>query len=56
VEPLLKEEFMKTEICIVCGVDTNVPKHLNVDLREHYVEGAGQMCKKCWDETYKTIN
>lgn len=47
---------METEICISCGVDTKVPKHLHVDLREHYVEGAGQMCKKCWEQTYKNSN
>ena len=47
---------METEICIVCGIDTKVSKELRVDLREHYVEGAGQMCKKCWENTYKDSN
>ncbi len=44
---------METETCIVCGVDTKVPKNLHVDHRFNYVEGAGQMCQKCWNETYK---
>lgn len=44
---------METEICILCGIDTKVPKHLHIDLRKHYVEGAGQLCENCWAKTYK---
>jgi hypothetical protein len=42
----------KTEKCVYCGVDTNIPIHENIDLRAHYVEGAGQLCKECYDKIF----
>ena len=41
------------ETCVTCGVETDVPIDKPVDVRYHYVEGAGQLCKKCWDSIYK---
>lgn len=41
-----------TEVCITCGEDTPYKQNTHIDLREHYVEGAGQLCKSCWDDTY----
>ena len=40
------------EKCVVCDVETDVPVDKPVDLRYHYVEGAGQLCKSCWEKTY----
>ena len=41
---------MSREKCITCKSET--PYHLSTDIeyRSHYVEGAGQMCKDCWDD------
>ena len=40
------------EKCVICNVETDVPVDKPVDLRYHYVEGAGQLCKSCWEKTY----
>ena len=45
---------METEKCVVCGDETNVPVNKSVDLREFYVEGAGQLCAQCWGKVYET--
>ena len=46
-------ENMQTEKCINCGTDTQVPVDKPVDVRYHYVEGAGQLCEECWNKIYK---
>jgi len=43
-----KEEKDK---CVLCHKETPYDKNTHIDLREHYVEGLGQLCKECW---YKT--
>lgn len=43
---------METDKCVSCGEDTGVPKEKPVDIRYFYVEGAGQLCKKCWNKIY----
>lgn len=35
------------EVCISCGIVTNIPKSLNIYAREGYVEGCGQLCQGC---------
>jgi hypothetical protein len=51
---ILLKEVAGDEIdgCVSCGTDTPYKKNTHIDLREHYVEGAGQLCKECWDQTY----
>lgn len=51
---VLLKEVAGDEIegCVSCGTDTPYKKNTHIDLREHYVEGAGQLCKDCWDRTY----
>ena len=41
------------ETCVICSVETDVPIDKHIDLRYHYVEGAGQLCKSCWEKIYK---
>ena len=43
---------MNRETCITCKNET--PYHISTDIeyRSHYVEGAGQLCKDCWDEYF----
>ncbi len=40
------------EKCVVCGAATPYTKNTHIDSRQYYVEGAGQLCKVCWDKTY----
>lgn len=40
------------EKCILCAVDTEYDVSENINNRHHYVEGAGQLCKECYNETY----
>lgn len=40
---------MPKDKCIMCGVETEYDVHTNINLRFRYVEGAGQLCKKCYD-------
>lgn len=50
---LMKEVAGDTiEVCVSCGEQTPYKQNTHIDLREHYVEGAGQLCKTCWDDTY----
>ena len=41
------------EKCVTCGVETDVLIDTPVDVRYNYVEGAGQLCKSCWEKVYK---
>ena len=38
--------------CVLCGEQTPYEKTEHIDNRYHYVEGAGQLCKECYNETY----
>lgn len=40
----LKDEM---EICIMCGKETKILKNLHIDMRNNYIEGAGQLCYDC---------
>jgi hypothetical protein len=35
--------------CILCGVETAYKRNTHVDMRIGYIEGAGQLCSKCFD-------
>jgi hypothetical protein len=48
------EREIKTEKCINCGKETNVPIDLHIDERKNYVEGAGQLCDGCYLMIYDT--
>jgi hypothetical protein len=37
------------EHCILCGVETSVKIGTHIDMRIGYVEGAGQLCSKCYN-------
>jgi hypothetical protein len=40
-----------TEHCVICKVDTHVPKTLDIDNRLFYITGVGQFCHDCYDNT-----
>jgi recombinational DNA repair protein (RecF pathway) len=48
----METKVVETEKCVDCGVDTKIPITRNVDTRAYYVEGAGQLCKECFDKIY----
>tara|TARA_R100000008_G_C3578699_1_gene166962 strand:+ start:1407 stop:1565 length:159 start_codon:yes stop_codon:yes gene_type:complete len=45
-------EILISEECVLCGIETKYDNFDHIDDREHYVEGAGQLCEKCWKKTY----
>lgn len=40
------------EMCVSCGEETPYKFSDNIFIRDHYIEGAGQLCKVCYDRTY----
>ena len=42
------------EHCVYCGQRVYITKTTPVDQRLCYIEGAGQLCSDCYDETYNT--
>ncbi len=40
------------EYCILCGRLTGAEKGQPLLGREHYIEGAGQLCRECYQELY----
>jgi hypothetical protein len=40
------------EKCVLCRKKTKYKKTDPIEDRQHYVEGSGQLCPECWDETY----
>ena len=38
--------------CVMCSKKTEYDKHVNINLRHCYVEGAGQMCRGCYTRIY----
>jgi hypothetical protein len=40
------------EPCVNCGKTTKYRKGDNVDKRENYVDGSGQLCGECYNKIY----
>jgi hypothetical protein len=40
---------MPNDTCILCGKDSPYEMDVNIDYRNGYIEGAGQLCENCWD-------
>ena len=38
--------------CVSCFKKTIYSKYDPINFREHYVEGAGQVCCNCWEKIY----
>mgnify|MGYP007070202862 CR=1 FL=1 len=36
------------ERCVLCGRKTGYLRSEHIELRQYYIEGAGQLCKKCF--------
>ena len=42
----------KIEICVSCNKDTPYMINESINVRNYYIEGAGQLCKSCYDKIY----
>lgn len=47
-----KENKVEMEKCVSCGKETIYPKDLDINFRDYYVEGAGQLCVDCYMDIY----
>lgn len=39
---------MAKDTCILCGAETPYEYETHIDMRTGYIEGAGQLCVKCY--------
>jgi len=37
------------DLCVSCGAKTQYKTETHIDVRVHYVEGAGQLCDNCYE-------
>lgn len=40
------------DTCVVCSKVTIYNKTDNINIRDYYVEGCGQLCKECFERVY----
>jgi len=50
IEIITEKDFEK---CVVCNKLTNIRKETEIEDRDFYIEGAGQLCKKCFYDLYQ---
>jgi hypothetical protein len=48
-----KKKTNKKDKCVICGCETQYDEFDHIDLRYFYIEGCGQLCPKCFDDTYQ---
>jgi len=48
----LIQESGKKEPCVSCGKQTEYPVQMPIELRNWYIEGAGQLCEDCYTNIY----
>jgi hypothetical protein len=46
----IEQEDNDLEQCVICGNTVLISKQLNINMRDCFVEGAGQLCYKCWKD------
>ena len=55
-ESIMSLDFVYTasekECCSMCGEETEYNFDDNIEYRNYYVEGAGQLCPKCFNDMY----
>lgn len=42
--------------CVCCGTETEYTSNTNINLREFYIEGSGQLCEDCYYDIYSNID
>lgn len=50
----MQKEKSIWEHCVACGEVVYIQKTEPIEKRFYYIEGAGQLCEKCYDYTYRT--
>ena len=45
-----KSESRQFERCVRCGKETEYTTDDPITIRYHYVDGAGQLCKECYEK------
>ena len=40
------------DVCVGCGCETEYDEETQIDFRDFYVEGAGQLCYDCFKRIY----
>jgi hypothetical protein len=54
LETEMKTKEDEFDHCVLCGVETIYKHNTHVDMRLGYIEGAGQLCPKCYEAgTYR---
>ncbi len=43
----------KYDKCVICNVETEYDELDHIDKRYFYVEGAGQLCPKCYNQIHE---
>jgi hypothetical protein len=38
--------------CVLCGKNTEYTKDTNINFRNYYIEGCGQLCAACYGRFY----
>lgn len=45
-------DHSKMDKCVLCGIDTEVEVSTPIDIRKHYISGAGQLCEVCYAKVH----
>ena len=45
----------KTDICVLCGKDTGIPRDTPIARRRGYIRGCGQLCERCFGGLYMSL-
>lgn len=43
----------KMDRCVICGKETKYAKSVPIDERIGYIQGSGQLCRRCFTEIYR---
>ena len=43
------------DLCISCEGETKYSHDTSIEYRDYYIEGAGQLCKKCYDNIVSNL-
>ena len=52
----MKKKHSKKDQCVCGGTETQYDEFDHIDFRYFYVEGAGQLCPECYNETVDDLN
>lgn len=44
---------MEKDKCVICDKETVYTKDTHINLRCYYVDGTGQLCRKCYNDSNK---